>query len=100
MITQPGSRKEALLKKFVLQAHPILQTYIQKLKIAELIGTYIAQDHRLKLPVEQTLCVYPQTIVACANCSSEPTSSMWPIASWPPWKTFAGSTAAEAVSSV
>jgi transposase len=64
MITQPGWRKEALLRKFVLQAHPIIQTYIQKLKIAELIGTYIQQDHRLKLPIEQTLCVLIHNILS------------------------------------
>jgi transposase len=64
MITQPGWRKGALLKKFVIQAHPILQTYIQKLKIPELIGTYIEQDHRLKLPLEQTLCVLIHNILS------------------------------------
>ena len=57
MITQPGWRKGNVLKKFVIQAHPIIQTYLEKLKIAELIATYIKQDQRLKLPVEQTLCV-------------------------------------------
>ena len=41
MITQPGSRKGVGLSKFVIQAHPIIQTYIQKLKIPEIIGTYI-----------------------------------------------------------
>lgn len=75
MITQPGLRKEALLKKFVIQAHPIIQTYIQKLKIAELIGTYIQQDHRLKLPIEQTLCVLIHNILS----SPRP---MYEIADW------------------
>jgi transposase len=63
MITQPGWRKGNLLKKFVIQAHPIIQTYLQKLKIPELIATYIQQDQRLKLPVEHTLCVLIHNIL-------------------------------------
>lgn len=64
MITQPGWRKDALLKKFVIQAHPIIQTYVQKLKIPELIATYIRQDHRLKVPLEQTLGVLIHNILS------------------------------------
>jgi transposase len=63
MITQLGWRKGVALSKFVIQAHPIIQTYLQKLKIPELIATYIQQDHRLKLPVEQTLCILIHNIL-------------------------------------
>ena len=62
MITQKGP-KETVLRKFVLEAHPIIQTYIEKLKIPELIGTYILQDRRLKLPIEQSLCVLLHNIL-------------------------------------
>jgi transposase len=75
MITQPGWRKGALLKKFVIQAHPIIQTYLQKLKITELIGTYIQQDHRLKVPIEQTLCVLIHNILSAPL-------PMYEIANW------------------
>ncbi len=75
MITQPGWRKGNLLKKFVIQAHPIIQTYLQKLKISELIATYIQQDHRLKLPVEQTLCVLIHNILTTP-------APMYEIADW------------------
>lgn len=63
MITQPGWRKGVLLRKFVIQAHPIIQSYIQRLKIPELIASYIQQDHRIKLPIEQTLCVLIHNIL-------------------------------------
>jgi transposase len=63
MITQPGWRKGVELRKFVIQVHPIIQTYLQKLKIPELIATYIQQDHRLQLPVEQTLCILIHNIL-------------------------------------
>ena len=63
MLTQRGLRKGAVLKKFVLEAHPIIQTYIEKLKIGELIASYIAQDQRMKLPIEQSLCVLIHNIL-------------------------------------
>jgi transposase len=75
MITQPGWRKGNLLKRFVIQAHPIIQTYLQKLKITELIATYIQQDQRLKLPVEQTLCVLIHNILSTP-------APMYEIADW------------------
>ncbi len=63
MITQKGLRKGSVLRKFVLEAHPIIQAYIGKLKIPELIATYILQDQRLKLPMEQSLCVLIHNIL-------------------------------------
>jgi transposase len=75
MITQPGWRKGALLRKFVIQAHPIIQSYIQKLKIPELISSYIQQDHRIKLPIEQTLCVLIHNILTTPM-------PMYEIAAW------------------
>lgn len=63
MIIQRTWRKGVELRKYVIQAHPIVQTYIQKLKIPELIATYIPRDKRLKLPLEQTLCVLIHNIL-------------------------------------
>ncbi len=75
MITQPGWRKGAMLKKFVIEAHPIIQTYLQKLKIPELIGSYIHQDHRIKLPIEQTLCLLLHNILTAPR-------PMYEMAAW------------------
>jgi len=55
MITQPGWKKGVTLSKFVIGAHPIIQSFVQKLRIHQLIATYIQQDLRIKLPVEKTL---------------------------------------------
>lgn len=63
MIIQRAWRKDVELRKFVIQAHPIIQTYIQKLKIPELIASYISRDHRVKLPLEQPLCVLIHNIL-------------------------------------
>ena len=59
----------------MIQSHPIIQTYIQKLKIPELIASYIQQDHRIKLPIEQTLCVLIHNILTTPM-------PMYEIADW------------------
>ena len=63
MITQPSWRPGALLRKYVLGAHPIIEHYLQKLRIAELIATYIPQDQRLKLPLERSLTLLIHNIL-------------------------------------
>jgi transposase len=75
MITQPSSRKSALLRKFVLGAHPIIEHYLQKLRIGELIATYIPQDQRTKLPIERTLCLLIHNILTTPM-------PMYEIADW------------------
>ena len=55
MISQPSWRPGVLLRKFVLGAHPIIEHFLQKLRVGELIATYIPQDQRSKLPIERTL---------------------------------------------
>ena len=63
MITQPGGRQNTLLRKFVLGAHPIIEHYLQKLRIGELIATYIPQDRRTILPIERTLSLLIHNIL-------------------------------------
>jgi transposase len=75
MITQKGWHKDAVLRKFVLEAHPIIQTYLQKLRIPELIASYILQDQRIKLPIEQSLCVLIHNILTTPM-------PMYEIAAW------------------
>jgi transposase len=75
MITQKGIRRDDTLTKQVMGAHPIIQRFIETLKIPEIIGTYIQQDQRLKLSVEQTL------VVLIHNILSSP-MPMYEIADW------------------
>ena len=75
MITQPSWRRGALLRKFVLGAHPIIEHYLQRLRIAELIATYIPQDQRIKVPVERTLCLLIHNILTTPM-------PMYAIADW------------------
>jgi transposase len=55
MISQSSWRKGSLLRKFVLGPHPLIEHFLEKLRIRELIATYIPQDQRIKLPIERTL---------------------------------------------
>ena len=75
MITQTSWRPNSLLRKFVLGAHPIIEHYLQKLRIGELIATYIPQDRRTKLPVERTLCLLIHNILTTPM-------PMYAIADW------------------
>ena len=63
MMTQPSWHPGALLRKFVLGAHPIIEHFLQKLRIGEVIATYIPQDQRVKLPLERTLCLLIHNIL-------------------------------------
>ncbi len=57
MIIQQGLRKDIVHKKYLLGAHPSIQFFIDKLKIDEIIGSYVRQDKRIKLSAEKTLSV-------------------------------------------
>jgi transposase len=57
MYTQQGLKKDHLLTKFVLGVHPIIQHFIEKLRIPEIIGTYVGSDNRRKVDTENVLCL-------------------------------------------
>lgn len=75
MIYQKSLRHHATLKRSCLGAHPIIQFFIDQLKITEVIGSYIQQDERLSLGVEKTL------IVLIHNILSSP-MPLYEIADW------------------
>src|SRR3989338_11643055 len=64
MIPQKSLRHEATLKKQILGAHPIIQFFVDQLKVAEIIGSYIIQDQRLTVIVEKTLVVMIHNILS------------------------------------
>ena len=75
MITQQGLRKGVELRKFVIGAHPIMQVYVERLRIPDLIATYIQQDRRIKVPIERTLVVLIHNILTTPM-------PMYEIAGW------------------
>ena len=57
MIIQQGLKKDVVHKKYLIGAHPIIQFFMDKLKVNEIIGSYVRQDKRMKLSTEKTLSV-------------------------------------------
>lgn len=57
MQIQRGLRKDSSLTKFVLGAHPIIEHFINLLRIRETIGTYVRGDKRMRLDDDKTLAI-------------------------------------------
>ncbi|TWU38522.1 IS1634 family transposase [Novipirellula artificiosorum] len=55
MQIQPGLKSDSSLKKFVLGAHPIIEHFIDRLRIHETIGTYMRTDRRMTLDDDKAL---------------------------------------------
>ena len=49
MQIQQGLKRDSSLAKFVVGAHPIIEHFIEMLRIRESIGTYVRTDKRMKL---------------------------------------------------
>lgn len=63
MQTQHGLRKDTSLTKFVLGAHPIIEHFIERLRIREIIGTYVRTDKRMTLDDDKTLAILIHNIL-------------------------------------
>ncbi|HID76325.1 MAG TPA: DUF4277 domain-containing protein [Planctomycetaceae bacterium] len=63
MMIHQGRRSGVVLKTFLIGAHPIIQACIQRLKIPEIIATYVKHDRRFKPPVERMLRVLVPNIL-------------------------------------
>jgi hypothetical protein len=55
MQIQRGIKKDSSLAKFVLRAHPIIEHFIEMLRIRETISTYVRTDKRMKLDDDKVL---------------------------------------------
>lgn len=75
MISQRGWRGDTELRKFAIGAHPIIQVFVDRLRIPGLISTYIRQDRRIQVPVERTLVVLIHNILTTPM-------PMYEIADW------------------
>ena len=79
MIFQKGLQKDTVLKKYVIGAHPIIQHYMEKLKISDIIGSYMPHDARQKLGIEKTLCVLIHNILTTHTPMYEISNWLKPI---------------------
>lgn len=67
MQTQNGLKKSSSLSKFVVGAHPIIEHFIQMLRIRQIIGSYVRADRRMKLDDEKALALLIHNILTTAN---------------------------------
>jgi transposase len=63
MIIQNGIHKELVHKRYVLGAHPILQHFMDQLKIPEIMSTYLPKDQRTILSTDKTLTIVLHNIL-------------------------------------
>ena len=50
--------RQGRLKKSLLGAHPIIQHYLDKLRIPDIFRTYVKSDARLTIPTEEGVCIF------------------------------------------
>lgn len=71
MQIQRGVRKDSSLTKFVLGAHPIIEHFIEILRIRETIGTYVPADKRMRLDDDKALAILIHNILTTPNALYE-----------------------------
>jgi len=71
MQIQRGLRKDVSLTKFVLGAHPIIEHFINLLRIRETIGSYVLADKRMRLDDDKTLAILIHNILTTPNALYE-----------------------------
>jgi transposase len=55
--------RHSRLKKFMLGAHPVIQYYVDKLRIREIFRTYVKSDARQLMPTEEGVCILLHNIL-------------------------------------
>ena len=63
MQTQNGLNQNSSLSKFVVGAHPIIEHFIETLRIREIIGSYLPTDKRMKLDDGKALALLIHNIL-------------------------------------
>ena len=63
MRTQRDLKKDSTLTKFVLGAHPIIEHFIEKMRIREIMSTYMRTDKRMRLDDDVVLTLLIHNIL-------------------------------------
>lgn len=63
MQIQRGLKKDSTLTKYVLGAHPIIEHFIERLRIREIMSTYMRADKRMRLDDDKTLTLLIHNIL-------------------------------------
>ena len=78
MRIQRGLKKDSSLAKFILGAHPIIEHFIEMMRIRGIVSTYVPSDKRMKLDDEKVLglLIHNTSSTSCMN-RSLPYSQAW-----------------------
>ena len=71
MQIQRGLQKDSTLTKFVLGAHPIIEHFVEKMRIREIMSTYMRADKRMRLDDDKTLTLLIHNILTTPNALYE-----------------------------
>ncbi len=71
MQTQRGLKPDSVHTKFVLGSHPIIEHFIETMRIRETISTYMRADKRMKLDDDKVLAILIHNILTTANALYE-----------------------------
>ena len=71
MHTQNGLRKDVSLTKFVLGAHPIIEHFVEMMRVREIISTYVRSDKRMRLDDDKVLVLLIHNILTTPNALYE-----------------------------
>ena len=69
--SQRGLRRNSSLTKFVLGAHPIIEHFVEMLRIRETIGAYVRSDKRMSLDDDKALSLLIHNILTTPNALYE-----------------------------
>src|SRR5210317_1647757 len=67
MQIQRGLKRDSSLAKFVLGAHPIIEHFIEMLRIRETISSYVPSDKRMKVDDDKVLTLLIHNILTTPN---------------------------------
>jgi len=79
MQTQRGVKRDSLLTKFVLGAHPIIEHCIARLQIREIISTYVPTDTRMRLDDDKVLTLLIHNILTTPTALYEMADWLQPL---------------------
>lgn len=71
MQIQRGLKSDSIHTKYVLGSHPIIEHFIETMRIREIISTYLRADKRMKLHDDQVLTLLIHNILTTSNALYE-----------------------------
>ena len=71
MQIQRGLKPDSVHTKFVLGSHPIIEHFIETMRIRDIIGTYMRADKRMKLDDNKVLAILIHNILTTPNALYE-----------------------------